>query len=225
MKIGRVYKITCIVTFKIYIGSTIQQVKYRWYRYKNLSCQDQPKIYNSLCKYGVENHIFEVIWEGNASEMLEQEHIFGKLYNVLNSKLGLNSSLPKITDSYKTISEETREKLRIFMKKNSKKFRVNWKISDEGRNSISQHSKNREHTVEERKKTSDKNSVAILQYDKENNFIREWKSAREVYNTLGWSYKNIQSVCAGKRKTANNYLWKYKNGNYEEVKKRQRSKV
>lgn len=51
----------------------------------------------------------------------------------------------------------------------------------------------------------------ILQYDKNMNFIREWKKRTNI--NISIDIKNICSVCNGKRKTAGGYIWKYKNNN------------
>ena len=58
-KIIGIYKITS-PTNRIYIGSS-NDIYNRWCSYKNLKCKSQTKLYNSLLKYGAENHIFEII--------------------------------------------------------------------------------------------------------------------------------------------------------------------
>ena len=57
-------------------------------------------------------------------------------------------------------------------------------------------------------------SKPIIQYDKEGNFIKEWKCANDVERVLGISNKHIGSVCLGKRKSCGGYIWKYKNAAY-----------
>lgn len=107
-EIGFVYMITS-PTSRIYVGST-QDVDERWGKYFKLNCKDQPKLYNSLCKHGVENHIFEVVWAGCIYDMFKYENIIGFGFDVLN-KDNLNLRLPKINDKFKVISEETRLKM------------------------------------------------------------------------------------------------------------------
>lgn len=51
---------------------------------------------------------------------------------------------------------------------------------------------------------------AILQYDKHGNFIKEYDSITEAAKQTNTNQGNIQSVCNHKRKSANNYIWKYK---------------
>jgi len=74
MSIG-IYKITS-PTNKIYIGQSTN-IKSRKNQYKRLNCKLQPKLYNSLKKYGPENHIFEII-EECLLEQLDKREIFHK---------------------------------------------------------------------------------------------------------------------------------------------------
>lgn len=107
-KTGYIYKITS-PSGKIYIGSTYDFNR-RFREYKYLKCKKQPKIYNSLNKYGFDNHTIEVIEEPSLDIMLEREVYWGEYYEVLSSK-GLNLALPKFGDTYSTVSEETRLKM------------------------------------------------------------------------------------------------------------------
>jgi hypothetical protein len=54
------------------------------------------------------------------------------------------------------------------------------------------------------------NNKPILQYDKNNNFIKEWESGREAYRQLGIHYGSISVCCLGKTKTSGGYIWKFK---------------
>lgn len=103
-----IYKITS-PNGKIYIGSTVN-LKDRIYRYKTYRVKAQVKIYNSLIKYGFENHKFEVIYECNESDRNYYEFHYGKLFDVIGNN-GLNLSLPKYDDVYITMSEETKKKI------------------------------------------------------------------------------------------------------------------
>lgn len=50
----------------------------------------------------------------------------------------------------------------------------------------------------------------VLQYDKQNNFIQEWKSASQAALFLKKDSSSISECCNGKRKTAYKYIWKFK---------------
>ena len=55
-------------------------------------------------------------------------------------------------------------------------------------------------------------SKAILQYDKNMNFIKEWKSTREASLGLGLDKKStaITNNLCGKSKTSNGFIWRFK---------------
>lgn len=103
-----IYKITN-PNGKIYIGSTVN-LKDRIYRYKTYRVKAQVKIYNSLIKYGFENHKFEVVYECDESNRNYYESYYGQLFDVIGNN-GLNLSLPKSNDVYVTMSEETKKKI------------------------------------------------------------------------------------------------------------------
>ena len=54
------------------------------------------------------------------------------------------------------------------------------------------------------------NAKPILQYDLENNFIKEWESASEAGRCLEIPQQTIVACLKGRMKKAGNYLWKYK---------------
>ena len=103
-----VYKITS-PTNRVYIGSS-NDISNRWCSYKNLKCTSQTRLYRSLKKYGVENHVFEVLEECNIEHLLERERYYGELFSVLSTK-GLNCRLPKIEYSDNCLSKETKVKI------------------------------------------------------------------------------------------------------------------
>ena len=143
MNIGYVYLITS-PSNRLYIGST-SNLKKRIYSYSNLNCKTQTKLYNSLKKYGWENHTFEVIWEGFINEMLKNETLLGLEYDVLNIK-NLNLKLPKIGDNRKITSDETKNKM-----SNSAMGRV---FSEESKIKIKENNKNKLKSLKTKKNMS-----------------------------------------------------------------------
>lgn len=236
MQQGYVYKITS-PSNKIYIGSTNNITK-RWGYYKSYNCKVQIKLYRSFIKYGVENHIFEVIWTGFINELLSKEHEFGILFNVLDKDKGLNLSLPKSNDIWQCISEELREKrkltwkgrkhteeskLKMSMSNKGKiiseetriKMSINnkgKKLSDETKKKIGLASLGRKQTKESlEKRENSRKKTPIIQMDMEGNFIREWNSAADIaraFNKINGSH--ITACCKNKRNFAFDYKWKYK---------------
>lgn len=55
-----------------------------------------------------------------------------------------------------------------------------------------------------------KTSIPILQYSINNEFIREWESAREIERELGFCHSGILRCCKSTHKY-NNFLWYIKN--------------
>jgi hypothetical protein len=51
----------------------------------------------------------------------------------------------------------------------------------------------------------------ILQYDINNNFIKEWESHLEAIQTLNLNQIHLNEVLSNLRKSTNNYIFKYKN--------------
>lgn len=54
------------------------------------------------------------------------------------------------------------------------------------------------------------NEKPILQYDKQGNFISEYKSARECERQTSIGYKLISAVCTGSKKSTHGYVFKFK---------------
>jgi hypothetical protein len=52
--------------------------------------------------------------------------------------------------------------------------------------------------------------VAVLQFDLDMNFIKEWSSIKYASEFVGIPDTNITRACKGRRKTAGGYIWKYK---------------
>jgi hypothetical protein len=57
-------------------------------------------------------------------------------------------------------------------------------------------------------------SKAIIQFDKNNNFIRYWDSATIASTKLGLSYCGILNNCNNKTSSSGGFIWKFKNNNY-----------
>jgi group I intron endonuclease len=102
-----IYKITS-PSGRIYIGQSIN-IQERWYFHKLRNCKKLTKLNRSFNKYGINNHIFEVIEECEECELNNRERHYQDLYDVLNK--GLNCILTNSTDRSGKLSEETKLKL------------------------------------------------------------------------------------------------------------------
>ena len=111
-----IYKITS-PSGKIYIGQSVN-IERRFYKYKIKDCKPQTKLYRSLNKYGVENHIFEIIEECEKSELNIKERYYQDLHDVINK--GLNCVLQELNGKSGKLSEETKLKI---SKNHSKHFK------------------------------------------------------------------------------------------------------
>ena len=49
----------------------------------------------------------------------------------------------------------------------------------------------------------------VAQYDKNGNFIREYKNIYEAYKETNKNMTHIKACCNGKRRMAGNYIWQY----------------
>ena len=103
-----IYKITS-PNNKIYIGQSVN-VERRIFKYKKFKdCKNQFKLLNSFNKYGIENHIFEILEECNIELLNERERYYQDLYNVI--KKGLNCRLTTTIDKSGFLSQETKDKI------------------------------------------------------------------------------------------------------------------
>ena len=62
-----------------------------------------------------------------------------------------------------------------------------------------------------KKRINGKCSKTVLQFDLNNNLVKEFPSAMQVERELGFTNSNIIKCCNGKYKTAYGFKWKYKN--------------
>lgn len=104
-----IYKITS-PSCKIYIGQSVNILKrFNDYRTDKTKYSSQTKLVNSINKYGVSNHKFEIIEECIEEELNLRERYWQEFYDVLNC--GLNCVLTKTTDKSGKMSEETKLKI------------------------------------------------------------------------------------------------------------------
>ena len=93
---------------RIYIGQSVDiERRFKWHR--NNTPKHKTRLANSLKKYGVDNHLFEVIEQCEVSELNIKERYWQDYYDVLNG--GLNLLLTKTHDKSGYASEENKTKL------------------------------------------------------------------------------------------------------------------
>jgi group I intron endonuclease len=118
-------------TGRNYVGQSVN-IHQRWMHYKLCDCKEQPKLYNSFIKYGVENHKFSVIEECKIEILTERERYWQEYYDVINK--GLNCKLVTTLEKTGFFSEETRKKISDALK--GRVTRINYKHSEETKRKI-----------------------------------------------------------------------------------------
>jgi len=115
-------------------------------------------------------------------------------------------------------TEETKQKLRdmkLGLKhsdETKKKMSESHKgiIKDETwRENLSKSLKNKPKSKQHIQKLRECHKIPVLQYTKDDEFIKEWDGAIDAHREL--KINHISSVCKGKMKTAGGFIWKYKN--------------
>lgn len=88
---------------------------------------------------------------------------------------------------------------------------LKWVTPKENRNNPISLDKIRKHRYKFPKNRNNPRSSAVLQYDKDGNFLKEWNTITEAEKYCsGKISTNISSCCRNKCKTAYGYVWKYK---------------
>ena len=98
-----VYKITNPIG-EIYIGAS-KNLQRRFKEYKKSNYKYQRKIFESVSKYGVENHIFEIIEECSIEKLNERERYNQEIYNSVEK--GLNCQYVNTNFKKRKFSKET----------------------------------------------------------------------------------------------------------------------
>ncbi len=234
MKSG-IYKITNPKN-KVYIGKATNLVR-RKNAYKGLFCNKQPKIYNSLKKYGWGNHIFEII-ELCSIEYLIDKEIFYKTEFINNNSWEMALFINIKDGSGNLFTEETKQKISL-AKKGHKCYTDEWrgKISKslkEGNHSqyyteaikekISNKLKGKNKNFSEKhlknlaKANLESKGKTVECYDLNDNFIINFSCLREAKNWLIKEKsisspnvdKQIKDCCNGRQKTCHGFKFKYK---------------
>jgi len=141
-----IYKVTSPVG-RVYIGQSTD-IDYRFSCYKRLKCKPQLRIYNSFIKYGVDNHVFEILEECSADSLNERERHWQDFYNVLG-KEGLNCLLVSTESLQKVLSDEMKSRISNSL--------TGFRHTDESKTKISKGLTGRPVSEETRRKISESN--------------------------------------------------------------------
>lgn len=106
---------------------------------------------------------------------------------------------------------ETQSKKELFQKLNELEIYYIQKYNSfyNGYNSTLGGTNGHEFTEEQKTKISDSLANKVVQYDLDGNFIRIWKSCREIEHSLGYSRIPIQNCCRGEIQHSREFIWRY----------------
>jgi len=174
------------------------------------------------------DYVIEIMLESDSQEFIkDKEKEFISLYGRIDTKKGILSNQTDGGDGHFNMSVENRNKLSLLAKE---KFTGKKQNPEHIEKRISYRigSKMSQETIEKRTETRKQNAInrgyyvnfekiekeskPILQFDMDNNFIKEWKSIREACRELNISRSNVINVCKGKHrfKSSGGFIWKYK---------------
>jgi len=89
------------------------------------------------------------------------------------------------------------------------KFNLGRILTQEHKNKISMKTKGYKHTIETKNFISNSKLKAVSQYDKNNNFIKNWDSAKNAGKELKIYSQNISNCCKERLKSAGGFIWRY----------------
>lgn len=190
---------------KVYVGQSWDIIR-RFRVYKNLKCQKQPKLYNSLVKYGWENHrvhIFELFYGDKISQdELDRSEINAIRYHKDQGKEVLNLASGGGRGKH---SEESLEKLRSrrgelhpsFGKKRSKEWcdaRRGSRNPNYGNRGPKNPNFGKKQSEERRLKTSGKNQWMYGKTGEQCQFFGKKQSPEHVAKRSGKNHKKSKAV-------------------------------
>lgn len=217
---GYIYKIVNDINDKIYIGLTVNTLKYRFNQHKTKSKRGNEDLYVDMRRYGVEHFQIFLIEECDNNLLAEREKFWISTYNTYQN--GYNNSLggegaPTIYNHdaiLKCLSEYKYNCKEIAQQFNCS-LSVVYNIAHTNHIDLEIcHHKN----IYEKLKNN-KNSKSINQYDKNYNFLQTFPSIAEAARWLFENQKcttlnkgiksHIRAVCNHQRDSAYGYIWKF----------------
>jgi len=103
-----IYKITS-PSNRVYVGQSVS-ISRRWNDYKKSLKGNQIKLYNSIKKYGYDNHVFEIIELCNEDSLNCRERFWQEKLDCVEN--GLNCKYVKTKDKYGRLSKSTIQKMK-----------------------------------------------------------------------------------------------------------------
>lgn len=212
-----IYLIRNKINNKVYIGLSVN-IEERWqhhcslYLKKDNNKEKNKPLYLAFNKYGIENFDFQILEECSISELSEREKYYIKLYDccILDGRdKGYNLTRGGegyLVNDYYHIYELWKSGLN--QKTIAQIVKTDEATVIRALNSfnIDSHTR-RSRSAKQAKKSKCK---PVKQYDKNMNYITCYNSIKEASEATNTNNGDISKVCAGKRKSAGGYVWKWK---------------
>lgn len=241
-----IYKLTA-PNGKVYIGQTYN-INRRFACYRNLSIKGQPKIYNSIKKYGWENFKKEILFDGVVdqseidkieTEYIEQFRSIGLNISLIGqggnglqgkdhpmSKRVLQISLDfDIVNEYESISDAAKS-----TNTNMSCIGLSCRTGNPKSNGFYWRFKN-DYNKQDLINLLNKppvGSIPIYQMDKYRNIIKKWDSQSDASKSLQINQANIWRVLVGEGYLAGGFCWcyvsDYENGSLPQFKYKKRGR-
>lgn len=198
----------------IYIGQS-RKIEQRFALYRKLKCTEQPKLFNSLKKYGADKHSFEIIQLCTVEELDQLEIYYISLFNTIDNGMNLKAGGHKGG----VWSEESKQKLSaslllVAQDPAVKERRSAWqrgrKMGPEYSKKISQQRRGRIGYINQIVSATGNNHAskgAIVAF-KDGIKVGEFKSTYDVERALGCQQQNVCKVISGDRPHTLGYTFK-----------------
>lgn len=194
----KVYKCTCVVNGKIYVGCTKNNVEARWNDHIRRAMRGSSfPFHRAIRKHGSDAFIFEIIQEcqtieemsGAEAEWIERLSSADKLTGY-NATLGGN-------DANRTF--ETRERMKLAAARR-------W--NDDYRTKFRAYARNR--SPEHLRKLGIAHGKKVVQLTLDGQYVETFLSLADAQRATGVASSSISLCCNGKRiRTAGGFLWRF----------------
>ena len=200
-----IYKITCLINEKVYIGQTSETIEKRFKRHMGYQKDEHDtKFYRAIRKYGVENFVIEQIDKTDNQEELDDKEIYWiNFYDSVNN--GYNTKTSKGKCGGDTLSnhpdkQNISEKLRQSKLGDKNPMRKNGGLKGNRNGMFGRYGKDA---------SPSRACVAISIDGKDVKFFDTLKDLKEYFNVTTLSMVSLR--CRGKTKSPyNGYYFKYK---------------
>lgn len=197
-KICGIYKITS-PTKRVYIGQSIN-INHRFYLYRNLRCNKQPKLYRSLKRHSPDKHKFEILHLCERIDLDKLEEYYISLFNSTHQKHGMNV---RTGGHYSKMTPMLRQKLSRIKSTLFKNNKSLYERTVKQINSVEKSGRNNPIYGTGR---------SFMKFDKNLNLVSEYKSLFDLLqdNYIGKIY--VYRCCARlpRYKTAKGFIWRFK---------------